>query len=323
MSVVSVLAMGLIGMAGKAAAASSTFQSPVYPGDFPDPSLLYVPGVTGGTYWAFATGSGGLNLQVMSSPDLHAWSARYEALPVLPEWASGGLTWAPSVIQRGSEYVMYYTVHDPALGMQCISVAFSATPGGPYVDNSSGPTECQTADHGSIDPNAYVDPATGQLYLIWKSDDNSIGKPTHIWAQAMSSGGLYVVPGSTAHLLITESAAWQAPSQEGPTMVRAGRTYYLFYGANSWSSASSGIGYATGSSVLGPFTNRSVYGPWLGSTGNATGPQGPMVFNDATGATRLGFAAWVGSKVGYSNGGVRALWVGTLGFNRYGTPTLS
>src|SRR5450631_2301894 len=44
--------------------------SPAYPGDFPDPFVLPV----GGTYWAYATGSAGRNLQVMSSTDLRTWT---------------------------------------------------------------------------------------------------------------------------------------------------------------------------------------------------------------------------------------------------------
>lgn len=304
--------------AGRAAAASTTFTTPAYAGDFPDPSVL----LAGSTYWAYSTGSGGRNLQVMSSPDLHSWTGLTDPLPVLPSWATGGRTWAPGVIQVGSTYVMYYTVHDSALNMQCISVATSSSPGGPFIDSSGGPVICQTADGGSIDPNPFVDPASGQMYLLWKSDDNSIGQPTRIWGQLLVPGGLGLAVGTQPSLLLTESAAWQSPSVEGPTMVRNGSHYYLFYGANSYNSASSGIGYAESGSVLGSFSNMSRYGPWLGSTGNAKGPQGPMIFTDTSGATRMAFAAWYGN-VGYQNGGVRALWVGTLGFSQRGTPTLS
>ena len=130
-----------------------------------------------------------------------------------------------------------------------------------------------------------------------------------------------MAPGTSPTLLLSQSAAWQAPAIEGPAIVRNGSTYYLFYGANSWNSSSSGIGYATSRSLLGPYTNQSPFGPWLGSTGKATGPQGPMIFS-AGGATRMAFAAWSG-PVGYQNGGVRALWIGTLGFRWWGTPVIS
>jgi beta-xylosidase len=304
--------------AGSASAASFTFQAPVYAGDFPDPSVL----LAGRKYWAYGTGSAGRNLQMMSSSDLHTWSAPADPLPVLPMWASPGRTWAPAVMWVGSRYVMYYTVRDTASTRQCISVATSATPRGPFVDGATRPLICQSAKGGSIDPNPYRDPASGHLYLIWKSDDNAIGQKAHIWGQQLVASGLSLARGTSPSLLLSESAAWQAPAVEGPTVIRNGGTYYLFYGANSYNTASSGIGYGTSASLLGSYNNRSRYGPWLGTTGNAQGPQGPMVFRDLSGATRMAFAAWKGS-VGYQNGGARSMWLGSLRFRRDGTPALS
>jgi beta-xylosidase len=313
----------LIAMAGIAAvippasAQSSTFTTPAYQGDFPDPAVILV----GGTYWAYSTGSAGRNLQVMSSPDLHTWSAPVDPLPKLPAWAAPGLTWAPGVINAAGTYLMYYTVHDPSLAHQCISVATSSTPGGPFMDTSSGPLLCQSSNGGSIDPNPYLDPSTGQLVLMWKSDDNSIGQTTHLWGQPLTAGGLSFAPGTSPTLLLSQTASWQSPAIEGPAVVKNGNRYYLFYSANNYASASSGIGYAVSSSLLGRYSNQSWFGPWLGSRGNATGPQGPWVFSDASGATRLAFAAWDG-PIGYNNGGARSLWVATLTFRR-GSPQAS
>jgi beta-xylosidase len=307
------------GSAGPASAASSTFTAPAYPGDFPDPAIL----PAGGMYWAYSTGSAGRNLQVMSSSDLHTWTAPTDPLPTLPSWASSGHTWAPSVIEVDGRYVMYYTVRDSTLNIQCVSVATNTFgPGATFTDSSPGPLVCQTTDGGSIDPNPYLDPISGNLYLVWKSDDNSIGKPTHIWGQRLSANGLSFAPGTSPSQLLTESAFWQAPAVEGPTLIHHGSAYYLFYGANSYNSANSGIGYATSNSPLGVYSNQSRMSPWLATSGNAEGPQGPMVFQDSSGNTRMAFAAWYG-PVGYQNGGARALWIGSLGFNRYGTPTIS
>lgn len=307
-----VLAVGVL--VGRAAAGSSTFTAPAYAGDFPDPALL----TAGGTYWAYATGSAGRNLQVMSSPDLHAWTAPVDPLPALPSWASAGSTWAPSVIQVGASFVMWYTVHDPAVGRQCLSVATSSTPAGPFSDTSAGPAVCQAAtDGGSIDPDI-VRTSTGQLDLVWKSDDNAIGQPTHLWGAPLAATGT-ALAGSPS-LLLSEDAAWQSPSMEGPSVVAAGGLWYLFYGASSYASASSGVGYATSPTLLGTYTDRSRSGPWLGTTANAIGPQGPAVFTDSAGTQRLAFAAWYGT-VGYP-AGERALWVGSLSFSRRGVPTL-
>ena len=308
-----------LGLAAPAHAASPTFTAPSYRGDFPDPSVL----LSGGTYWAYSTGSGGRNLQVMSSPDLHSWSAPADPLPILPHWASGAGTWAPSVTPMGARFVMYYTVRDPSLGMECLSVASSLAPGGPFVDHSTGPLVCQVADGGSIDPSTYLDTASGHRYLMWKSEDNCVGKNTHIWGQALALGGLGFLSGTAPVLLLTQSAAWQSPRMEGPSVMRSGSTYYLFYGANGFNTARSGIGYATSRSLLGPYLNQSRSGAWLPSTGRAEGPQGPMVFVDRTGRTRMALAAWNGA-VGYQNRGVRALWIGTLAFSRTsGVPSIS
>ncbi len=312
------LVTAMVGWMAPAAAASRTFSAPVYAGDFPDPSVL----VVNGTYWAYSTGSGGRDLQVMSSPDLHHWTGPGEALSGLPSWAIRGYTWAPGVMRIADRYVMYYAARDETLNMQCISVATSASPGGPFVDESTAPLVCQTADGGSIDPNPYLDPASGKLVLLWKSDDNAIGQRSHIWAEQLAADGLSFQSGSTPSLLLTQSAPWQSPTIEGPTVIRDGSRYYLFYGANSYNTARSAIGYATSNSLFGPYTNRSVTSPWLGTTGNAQGPQGPMIFTDASGSTRMAFAAWYGT-VGYQNGGVRSLWVGSLRFSGSGRPSLS
>ena len=288
-------------------------QSAAYPGDFPDPYVLPV----GGTYWAYSTGSGRRNLQVMSSANLAAWSPVSDPLPSLPAWAQRGNTWAPAVISLGGRYVMYYTVRDAAYGRQCISTAVSATPGGPFSDASTGPLVCQLGHGGSIDSNPFVT-STGALYLLWKSDDNAIGQPTELWSQPLAAGGLAV--GGRPSLLLTESRAWQSPAIEGPTMVASQGVDYLFYGAGNWNSAGAAIGYATCRSPAGPCTNASVLGPWVGTHGAAVGPSGPATFTTTAGGLEMAYHAWTGG-VGYQNGGVRSLWIDTLSF-RQGRPVL-
>jgi beta-xylosidase len=274
--------------------------------------------VVGTTYWAYATGSAGLNLQVMSSNDLLHWSAPTDPLPTLPTWATTGHTWAPGVAKAGGTFVMWYTVRDTASGRQCISVATSSVPQGPYIDQSSGPAICQLSDGGSIDPTPLVD-GTGRRYLYWKSDDNAIGRATKLWGQRLTTRATSLL--GTPSVLLTEDANWQAPSVEGPAVVVHDGTYFLFYGANNYASSRSGIGYATGSSALAPFVDQSITGRWLSTRGNATGPQGPAVFMDRTGARRLAFAAWYGT-VGYP-AGRRALWIATLSFRPDGRPAVS
>ncbi|MCA1843830.1 MAG: glycoside hydrolase family 43 protein [Actinobacteria bacterium] len=300
-------------------AAAQTAPVLAYGGDFPDPHVLRV----GGVYYAYSTNVAGVNVPVMSSTDLVSWTATAEALPPLPGWASPGRTWAPTVLARGGIYVLYYTVTQTATGRQCISVATAASPAGPFSDTSSGPLVCQLDRGGSIDPYVFTD-SGGSSYLLWKSDDNALGRRTSLWARALAAGGAGFAWFSSPVRLLTQTAAWQAPLIEGPAMVRSGNTYYLFYGANNWESSTSAIGYATCSRPLGPCVDRNTAGPWLATDPTGTGPigpQGPTVFTDTAGRLRLGFAAWNG-PVGYANGGVRALWTAPLSFVN-GNPTLN
>jgi hypothetical protein len=208
-------------------------------------------------------------------------------------------------------------VHDAAYGRQCLSVATAATPAGPFTDTSAGPLVCQLSHGGSIDPDAYV-AADGTAYLVWKSDDNALGRPTSLWSARLSSTGRSLLGSPTR--LLTQDAAWQAPAMEGPSMTTAGGRTYLFYGAGSWDSSSAAIGYAVCSGPLGPCTDASTGGPWLATHGAAVGPSGPSVLTDASG-TRLAYHAWTGA-VGYAAGGVRSLWIDRLDLAS-GVPTIS
>jgi Glycosyl hydrolases family 43 len=289
-----------------------------YGGDFPDPDVL----VAGGVYYAYSTNVAGTNVPVMSSTDLKTWTATAEALPPLPRWASAGRTWAPAIAAKGGGYVLYYTVTQTSSGRQCISAATAASPVGPFNDTSSGPLVCQLDRGGSIDPEVFTD--SGDSYLLWKSDDNAFGRPTSLWVRRLAATGVGFAPFTSAVRLLSQTASWQAPAMEGPAMVRSGSTYYLFYGANNWSSSGSAIGYATCSRPLGPCVDRSTAGPWFATSSTGAppaGPQGPTIFADAAGQLRLGFAAWKGT-VGYDHGGVRALWTARLSFAG-GRPTLS
>jgi len=294
-------------------ASSAPSPVPAYSQDFPDPFVL----LAGSTYYAYSTQVGDVTVPVMSSPDLASWSAVSNALPLLPTWANGGRTWAPTVAVHGTTYVLYYTVWQKSSGRQCVSVAASSNPAGPFVDSSAGPLVCQLTLGGSIDPYAFTDPS-GVPYLIWKSDNNALGRPTSLWGQRLAPNGLAFATGSSPVQLLTQSwwSPWQAPAVEGPAMMAWQGTYYLFYGGGNWSSSSSAIGYATCKTPLGPCRDRTSGAPWFGTAPSGAapvGPQGPTVFTDLAGHTRLGFAGWADPQhVGYDNGGKRTFWIGTL-----------
>src|SRR5579862_8055226 len=240
---------GAVGTA-RPAAPGSAAAGPAQPAvdvDFPDPTVL----VDGGTYYAYSTEVEFAQIQVTSSVDLTNWTPVGDALPTLPGWANPFHTWAPSVIKIGQTYVMYYTVQDAATLHRCISRATATAPLGPFTDTSTAPFICQDDHGGSIDPAVFLDTG-GNLYLSWKSDDNSQGQSPSLWGQQLSADGSTLL-GSPVQLL-TVTTSWEGGIVEGPGMVAANGTYYLFHSGNAWNTASSAIGYATCTTPLGPCT---------------------------------------------------------------------
>ncbi len=143
----------------------------------------------GDVYYGYSTNSANANIQYARSFDLANWERQGDALPALPTWAAPnfGLTWAPGVIQIEDTFVLYYTTRDTESDLQCISLAVSDSPEGPFIDESTGPFVCQTEIGGSIDPYPFRD-EDGQLYLLWKNDGNCCGKEIGLWVQPLSRG---------------------------------------------------------------------------------------------------------------------------------------
>jgi Glycosyl hydrolases family 43 len=276
----------------------------VYPFDFPDPFVLRV----GSTYFAYGTNSTEGNIQIIESTNLSQWSAVGNALPNLPSWAKPGGTWAPSVLQVGGTFVLYYAavVAGPSGGQDCISVATAAEPQGPFVDNSSSPLVCQTSLGGSIDPSPFVD-ADGTSYLEWKSNGGG-GQSATIWSEQLNAAGTGFVGVAPTQLLAADQS-WQGGIVEAPDLVLSGGRYFLFYSGNSWKSAGYAIGVATCSGPLGPCA-ESLSQPILASGTALSGPGGESVFSDADGSLWIAFDAWEPGSVGYPHS--RVLFVRPL-----------
>ena len=284
---------------------------PVHPGDFADPFVLRVDG----SYFAYATQAGGHDVQVMRSSDLVAWEHLGNALGGLPAWAAAGRTWAPVVLPRADGavtcYVLYYVVREPTSDRQAISVARASSPAGPFVDTSAAPIVFQLDRGGSIDPSPFVD-QDGTAYLLWKSDDNALRRPSRLWIQALAEDGLALTGHPTE--LLAHDRAWERPLVEAPSMVRVGRRYYLFYSANWWESARYSVGYAIAPSATGPFRKVTRARPWFRSGGEAGGPGGQEFFTAADGALHMAYHGWTPDSVGYGGGGARSLRIARVGF---------
>ena len=264
----------------------------VYPFDFPDPYVLNV----NGTYYAYATNSAAGNIQIITSPDLVHWSPVGDALPHLPAWAAPGATWAPSVLQVGANFVMYYSADFLTTGEQCISAAVATSPEGPFVDSSAFPIVCQLNLGGSLDPSPYVDTTTGTSYLDWKSEGSGTQPPT-LWAQQLDPTGTQVV-GTGPTELLQPSQPWEQGIVEAPTMSEIAGQLDLFYSGSSWQGPDYAIGLATCTSPLGPCSKPNAQ-PFFASQGNIVGPGGPAIVGDSQGNLWIAFAAWLPNQVGY------------------------
>jgi hypothetical protein len=76
--------------------------APAVPYDFPDPSIIQGGG---NTWYSFATGARGLNVQMAKSDDFKRWVWLYkDAMPRIPDWVfkNAPLIWAPDVVRRVS-----------------------------------------------------------------------------------------------------------------------------------------------------------------------------------------------------------------------------
>jgi beta-xylosidase len=306
---------------GSAAAsvAAGQFVNPVLAEDFPDPFVMRVDG----TYYAYATNNGGNHIQLEKSADLVAWEPLADALPKLPAWSSGD-TWAPEVAKTPTGYVLYYTAHDSDIrrpdsnGAQCITLAVSAAPEGPFVDSSKAPLVCQPKLGGSIDATPFVD-QDGSRYLIWKNDGNCCGMPTRFFIQRLTADGLKLT-GKATDLGVVNDQQWEGGVIEAPTLLFHDGTYYLFYSANGYDSEFYSVGYATAKKVTGPYVdapeNPIVSSAWDPSpTSRARGPGHQSIVEDDDGELWMVFHAWDEDAVGYANGGARTMWIDKLTFD--------
>jgi beta-xylosidase len=263
-----------------------------FPYDFPDPFVLS----TGDEYYAYATNSGGGEVQVIRSDDLASWELVGDGLANVPRWAERHTTWAPAVLARPGGYVLYYTVRHAASGRQCISRAAGRSPAGPFIDDSVVPLVCQLEHGGSIDPSPYVDPA-GQAWLLWKSEGFGT-MPASLWSQPLASDGRSFV--GAARALLSADRRFEARVIEAPSLARVGGRYVLLYSSGDWKTRDYNVAYATCASPAGPCT-KPYDGRLLRSGSRAAGPGGAEFFRTTRGAPWVAFHAFSEPDVGYPN----------------------
>ncbi len=270
---------------------------PIVQGDFADPYALSERDAI----YVYATNTVDANVPVIELPKNDALTGRYlgDAMPDLPSWTSKGFQWAPAVWARpDGRFVLYYaTPSSPGSERMCISRALGSSPAGPFRDDSTGPFICPLAQGGAIDPSVFVD--DGVPYLLWKADGNCCKLPTTIYSQRLSADGMAVDGDPTA--LIGSTQPWQAGIVEGPSMIRDGDRYLLFYSANDWDTVDYAIGVATCTSVTGPCT-ATTRTAWMGSERHSLGPGGQEFVEAPAGGIWMVHHGWLPNQAGTPDG---------------------
>jgi xylan 1,4-beta-xylosidase len=280
-----ILAALLVSACGSAAAPRahhgpplpSLARNPILPGDHPDPSIAATPG----GWWMTTTGrQDAPPFPLFHSRDLVHWRGAGTIFHRRPPW-SAGVYWAPQIIARNGRYLAYYSARRRG-AKPCVAVATAPAPGGPYRDR--GPIVCQPS--GSIDPAAAVD-ARGRLVLLWKQ----MGFGGALWAQPLDRSGTHVT--GTARVALRPRAAWEGRVTEGPSILRRGGWYYLFYSGGLCCShpCTYAMGVARSRNLAGPYA-RAPGGPILRSGVRWTCPGGGSVVPLAAGRALLVFQAY-------------------------------
>jgi hypothetical protein len=261
------------------------FANPVYASGFADPTVLDVGG-RHDEYYAFGTGE---KFPMLRSTDLVHWTSAGTALTARPSWtAQTGEwnPWAPNAIETdeacpgertGPCYVMFFVSVNRNVepDSNCIGVAVSAEPSGPFADrgiltDEAGSLDASGRPIGCGDDNGYsnIDPAPfvdedGSAYLYLSTGHLCAGQPPG--ATCPFDRRLSVIPLSDDLLTATGprqpllgwGEAWEQQIVENPWPRRRGDTYELFFSGGNYR-RTYGMGYATAASPTGPFSKAPV-----------------------------------------------------------------
>ena len=301
-----------------------------FQGDAPDPTVV----ASGAHDYAFTTGTAlGNNLQVLvsSSPSSGFHSTTGEpygssALPSPPAWQHAGTETSPSVIFYAGRWRMFYDTYRAGqsfgTGLDCLSEATATTlspTSTSFTDKSTGPLTCAPSEGGALDPSAFVDPATNQAWLIYKTNDggnvNGTGaEPSRLFVERINANGqgLFGAP-TKIWSNDTRDFPWET-TLDDPDLIEANGRWLVTFSTGSWQSSSYAEAFVSCQSPTGPCTQPDT-APFLDQANagpaSSIGPGGGSTFLGSNGAWYLAYAAWSKSCASYapSCGAVRQLYV--------------
>lgn len=212
-----------------------------------DPTIFADKGV----YYLYGTGHED-GFKVYRSTDLRNWTGpagkqNGYALLKGDTYGTKGF-WAPQVVKLNHKYYMAYTADEH------IAIAESEHPLGPFVQQN---TSSISGSGKQIDPFIFKD-TDGSLYLYYVRLQN--GNRLFV---ARLKPDLSDIDESTVKECLHSELPWENianskwPVSEGPTVLRHGKLYYLFYSANDYHSIDYAVGYATAPTPFGPWTKAN------------------------------------------------------------------
>ncbi|MEC5148840.1 glycoside hydrolase family 43 protein [Cryobacterium sp. GrIS_2_6] len=274
-------------------------REPVHPRYFADPFVLR----TDDGYVAYGTDPLADDVSgvfaVMTSPDLVDWTAAPPALtPIAANFGSD--FWAPEVAFDGGVYWMYYSVGRGIEGHH-IRVARSETALGPFTDLGVNLTPDEPF---GIDAHPFRD-ADGAWYLFFARDRPGASRPgTQLAVARMRS----MTELAEVHTALEPDADWQIYEHhraiygtklnwhtlEGPSVIRHGGEYFMFFSGGSWEGDNYGVSFARAEHPLGPWHHDARSEPDVLSTA-LTGLAGPghnSLVTGPAGEIDIAYHAW-------------------------------
>ena len=245
-----------------------------------DPTVFFFEG----TYYLYGTDKAGQGFEVYTSKDLQRWAGPQGkrdgfALRKGESFGQRGF-WAPQVFYHRGKFYMAYTADEQ------IALATSDSPLGPFTQNT--PRKI-SGDTRQIDPFVFFDD-DGKIYLYHVRLDEG----NKLYVAEMRSDLSDIKPKTLRPCLKldqqwedTGRARW--PVMEGPTVIKHGKHYYLFYSANDFRSPDYAVGYAVAPTALGPWKKPSRQPLLSRHVIDASGPGHGDLFKDAQGAWRYVF----------------------------------
>lgn len=246
------------------ATTATEYHNPVWEPVLADPSIIRGED---GIFYAFGTQDnsqwgdffGVRYIPILSSPDLVNWTYEAQVFRAIdtPTWGTMGAgLWAPDIVRIGTKYMLYYSLSIWGDNNPGIGVASADAPLGPWTDHGKLFDSNSIGVGNSIDPSVYVNPSTGNVYMIWGS---FIG----IYGVELTADGLALKDGENAintKILLAgiDTGRWNIGNHEAPYVRKIGPYYYMFLSAGTCCdghSSSYRVVVGRSSDILGPYVD--------------------------------------------------------------------